>query len=119
MASKRCEYCGRFMRLTDLMPQDDAVDEELALLHGITQEELDTLDPYESKLQKYVYVQDQWECDNCQYTIWHTEGEKYYYNPRTNDYSAKAPKAPLTEAQRAAQHNRQQERKGQLRLELE
>jgi hypothetical protein len=117
--SKKCQFCGRFMTLTDLMPQDDVLDEELALSHGFTQHELDTLDPFESPLSKYIYVQDQWECDNCQTTEWHTEGKKYYWNDASGNYDADAPISP-TEKQRI---EREQERQraidaGQMELPL-
>lgn len=117
--SKKCQFCGRFMNLTDLMPQDDELDEELALSHGFTQDELDTLDPFESPLSKYIYVQDQWECDNCQTTEWHTEGKKYYWNDASGNYDADAPISPA-EKQRI---EREQERQraidaGQMELPL-
>jgi hypothetical protein len=117
--SKKCQFCGRFMNLTDLIPQDDELDEELALSHGFTQDELDTLDPFESPLSKYIYVQDQWECDNCQTTEWHTEGKKYYWNDASGNYDADAPISP-TKKQRI---EREQERQraidaGQMELPL-
>lgn len=119
MPKKRCELCGRFMRLTDLMPEDDDVDEELALAHGFTRHELDTLSPYDSPLSKYVYVQDQWECDNCDVTEWHTEGEKYYWNENSGNYDANAPASPEEKQRIDAQKERQQAKDaGQLDLPL-
>jgi hypothetical protein len=117
--SKKCQFCGRFMNLTDLIPQDDVLDEELALSHGFTQDELDTLDPFESPLGKYRYVQDLWVCGNCDIEEWHTEGKRYYWNEESGNYDADAPISP-TEKQRI---ERKQERQraidaGQMELPL-
>jgi hypothetical protein len=108
MATKRCEDCGRFMRLTDLMPQDDQVDVELALQCGFTQQEIDTLHPYDSPLSRFVYVQDQWECDNCQTTQWHTEGKKHYWNDTAGDYSGERPLTLEEQRQRRIEQARKQ-----------
>lgn len=108
MPKKRCEDCGRFMRLTDLMPDDDDIDTDLALAHGFTQQEIDTLDPYDSPLGKYVYIQDQWECDNCNTTQWHTEGNKYYWNEVSGNYDAEAPLSPVEKTRIEAASERQQ-----------
>jgi len=100
------------MRLTDRLPMDDEFDRELAIECGFTDEQLDG-DRFELPLSQFVYVQDQWECESCQVTEWHTEGPRYYYNAETNQYDA--PK-PLTLKERAALERQAQEAAGQLKL---
>lgn len=112
-----CENCGRFMRLTDYLPRDDEeFDEELAFACGFTQEEFDTLSPFEEPLCRFNYVQNLWECSECDLYVVNTEGEKHYYNPETNFYDA--PK-PVTLKEKAEQERIAQEAAGQLRMNLE
>lgn len=82
--SKRCEFCGRFMALTDVLPMDDdEFDYELAGQHGFC-EDFDS--PFDDQWARFHYVQDQWECDNCQTQEWHVEGKRYYYRADVNNY---------------------------------
>lgn len=111
--SKRCPDCGRFMALTDLLPSEDEFDEELAIECGLTDEQLDG-DPFEPPLCNFRYVQDLWECSTCGSIIWHTEGQRYYYDYENNWYYAES--KPLTPKEKIAIENQQQEQAGQLRL---
>jgi hypothetical protein len=111
MAQKRCDQCGCFVHLTDLMPQDDQFDEELAIECGFNP---DSDDEYSEKWEQFHYVQDQWECNNCGCTAWYTEGERYYFDPEECNYSAEA--KPLTPKAQAAQERKRQEEAGQQRM---
>lgn len=113
---KHCPDCGRFMALTDLLPENDEFDEELAIDCGF---DPDHDDIFDERWQRFNYVQDQWECTNCNTLEWYTEGRRYYFDPAKGDYSARAPKRPLTETELAALENARQEKAGQLRLPLE
>lgn len=87
--SKKCEFCGRFMALTDEYSSfDDDFDEELAIEHGFDPE---TDSQVDDKWLGYHYVQDQWGCDNCDVAETHVEGKRYYFNPEAINYTADAP----------------------------
>jgi hypothetical protein len=110
MAKHRCEICGRYMRLTDLEPQDDAFDEELAIECGFNPD-IDT--EFDDRWARFHYVQDQWECENCGVMEWYTEGKKYYFDPDAiNWLGAK----PITLKEQAEINRQAQEAAGQLRL---
>lgn len=113
MMKKKCPDCGKFMALTNRLPYEDEFDEELALECGITEEQINTIFPGDAPLNRFTYVQDMWECSGCDTLFWHTEGEKYYYNPETNNYDA--PK-PITLKEQAEIERLKQEAAGQLRL---
>lgn len=81
--SKRCEFCGRFMRLTDELPMDDDFDCELAAQHGFR---VGIDSPFDDKWERFHYVQDQWECAACGTQQSHIEGKRYYYRTDVNNY---------------------------------
>lgn len=113
--SKKCEDCGKFMALTDLMPDEDEFDEELAYECGMTDDEYnDAIFDTEGKWSRFRYVQDQWECATCQSTEWHTEGKRYYYDYERNGYFEDV--KPLTPKETIAQENRRLEKAGQQRM---
>lgn len=107
---KKCEDCGRFMRLTDRMPQDDEFDSELAIECGYD-ENGDS--PYDMKWRGFAYVQAQWECTTCDTIEWHTEGKKYYFNPESGNYDGEK---PLTPKDKLRIERETQEAAGQQRL---
>ena len=114
----KCETCGRFMALTNLMTEDDELDDELALQCGYDRAYIDE-HWFDDDLRRFVYIQDQWECSYCYTTQWHTEGKKYYWNEDSGHYDAER---PLTldeqKQQRIEQARVQAEAAGQLELPL-
>lgn len=116
MPKKRCDDCGRFMKLTDRLPMEDEFDYELARECGYTDEQIDELSRFDPPLCQFVYVQDLWECDNCHSSQWHTEGPKYYYDHEANNYLAAK---PITPKEQAELDRQAQEAAGQLRLPIE
>lgn len=110
---KRCEFCGRFMKLTDEVDMDsENFDEELANACGLSRDDED-FDPFNEPYCRFNYVQYEWECSNCNVHVTHEEGEKFYYNPDENNYTG--PK-PLTLREQAEQARLAQEAAGQMRL---
>lgn len=110
---KRCESCGRFMRLTDEVDlEDENFDEELANQCGLSWDD-EGFSPFEEPYCRFNYVQCQWECTNCNTYVAHAEGEKFYYNPDENNYTGAR---PLTLREQAEQARQAQEDAGQLRL---
>lgn len=102
------------MALTDLMPEEDEFDLELAIECGLTPEQEDDAHwDTQGKWSRFRYIQDQWECENCDTLMWHVEGKKYYWNPRSGNYDGSK---PLTPKERARKANQRQEKAGQLRL---
>lgn len=114
MAKKKCEMCGRFMALTDLMPDESEFDDELAYECGLLPEdEHKALFDSKGYWSLFHYIQDQWECDNCNATVWHTEGQKHYWNPATGNYDGAK---PLTPTEITALERQAQEAAGQARM---
>lgn len=114
MARKRREDCGRFMRLTDRLPDDDEFDEQLAIACGLTDEQIDEAQwDYDGEHSRFHYVNDQWECEHCETVMADDTGRRYYWNPASGNYDGER---PLTPKQRAALEAHQQEKAGQLRL---
>ena len=111
--SKKCPECGKFMALTDLLPDEDEFDDELAAECGLTDEQRDG-DPFEPPLCTFRYVQNLWECNTCDLVIWHTEGPRYYYDYNQNWYYADS--KPLTPKEIAARERQAQENAGQMKL---
>ena len=111
--SKRCPECGRFMGLTDLLPDEDEFDDELAAACGLTDEQMDG-DPFEPPLCNFRYVQNLWVCEPCGLEIWHEEGKRYYYDYEMNWYTEEA--KPLTPQEQIALENQRQEAAGQLTM---
>lgn len=111
--SKKCPECGKFMKLTDLLPEDDEFDDELAAKCGITDEQLNG-DPFEPPLCNFNYVQDLWKCSSCNHEEWNTEGQRYYYSEKTNWYEIE--NKLLTPSEQIAKENKELEVAGQLRL---
>lgn len=112
--NKRCEDCGRFMKLGDRMPydDDDDFDEELARECGLTEDQLDEAHgDSEGKWSRFRYVLEQWECDNCDTLEPHLEGPRYYWNPKSGWYDGQKPTTPK---ERAAQKREHQKAAGQL-----
>lgn len=109
--SKNCPECGKFMALTDLLPQDDEFDYELAVECGFDERNDSEFD---DKWQAFRYVQDQWECDSCGISIWHVEGLRYYYEPESNSYQKTA--KPFTPQELAIRERLEQEAAGQPRM---
>jgi len=101
MAKKKCQLCGRFMRLTDVMPDSVDFDYELAIECGLTpDQETDARWDYDGKWSHFHYIQDLWECENCQIDEWHTEGKRYYWNYAEGNYSeAYKPLTPKEQAE--------------------
>lgn len=115
--SKKCEDCGKFMKLTNLMPDEDEFDFDLAYECGLTEEEEgDAMLDLKGGWSRFRYIQDQWECESCQVTEWHTEGQRYYYDYERNNYFADA--KPLTPCEIAEQARQAQEDAGQMALEF-
>src|SRR5262245_22382743 len=108
---KNCPDCGCFMKLTDMFI-DDELDEELFIACG---HDLEDYDPDNESHQRFNYVYDVWECNQCGCWLDHADGKKYYYNPEKNDYSGEKPLTPMEQIQA---DNAAQEAAGQLRLEL-
>lgn len=101
------------MALTDLLPDIDEFDEELAAQCGLTNDELKG-DSFEPPLCNFNYIQDVWKCSSCGHEEWHEEGPRYYYNYEANWYSIDF--KPLTPAEQVAKENRELEAAGQLKL---
>jgi hypothetical protein len=103
------------MKLSDELPLDDSFDQTLAIECGITDDQLLFGRLYEAPLDRFMYVQDMWECSGCGLVENFDDGPKYYYNPETNNYNA--PK-PLTLKEQAEAERLAQEAAGQMRLML-
>lgn len=113
--SKKCENCGRFMKLTDLMPDTEKFDEETA--HACGYDERYSDDMFDEKWERFHYIQDTWECDHCQCYEWHTEGPRYYWNPDSCNYDGKRPETDKEREQRLAREKRERlEAAGQMRM---
>jgi len=92
---KKCEYCGRFMKLSDLLPDDDEFDIELAIKCGLLPEdEQEAYGDFDGEWSRFRFVYDQWHCDNCDVMEDHTQGKRYYWNADSGNYDANAPLTP-------------------------
>lgn len=111
--SKKCEGCGRFMALRNIIPDSDEFDEELAFECGLTEDQLDEAYNFDSKWARFRYIQDQWECDECQTQMSHEEGKRYYWNPKSGNYDGAK---PLTPKEKVLREQKRQEKAGQQRL---
>ncbi len=121
MAKKRCESCGKFMRLTDLTPYEDMLDEDLLRSYGMVLSDADLDEFYDLNNvtgTRFRYVHDQVECSGCGDQYNHDEGKKYYWNPVSGNYDADAPEKPLTESDLIRIDNAHQEAAGQLALPI-
>lgn len=83
----KCADCGCFCRLTDVY-FDDEFDGELFEAAGYDENDFD---PDNEDHQRFMFVYDMWHCSQCDSYEVHTEGEKHYYNPATNNYNGEKP----------------------------
>ena len=109
--SKNCPECGKFMALSEYLPDDDEFDDELAIECGFD-ETVDSM--FDDKWQSFHYVNDLWVCSGCDWQEWHTDGPRFYFDAERMNYFADA--KPVTPKEEALLQRIFQEANGQKRL---
>lgn len=118
MQRKRCQNCGAFLAKTDLLPEDDEFDFDLAIACGYSEEQISESweGLHDDAIARFRYVTPVWECGKCdiEYTF-DTDPERFYYDPDVNGYNAPR---PLTPMEQLKEDLARQELAGQMRLPL-
>lgn len=105
----KCPNCGSTMIDTDLMPDTDEFDEELAIECGF-EFDRNGVRPFGSP---YDYIYGEMYCEDCQYVAGH--GQRWYWNEDDGNYTNDK---PLTPTEQLKAELERQERAGQQRLDL-
>jgi hypothetical protein len=118
MRRRHCELCDGVLTITDLWPDSDTFDLDLAIACGYSSEQI--AESWEGRnddaLSRFRYISPVWQCSNCETCYqFPLDADRSYYNPIDNCYNGARPMTPMEQIK---EELARQELAGQMRLPL-